>query len=312
MNHRARGLPMIRNVLVPLDRSPFAEQALSPAIAIARRARAQLHVLHVRTLSPPLAFQYVDWWADALLQEESDYLESVGRRVRDAGVTPVVETREGRVADVIRRHAATTGVDLIVMTTHGHTGLSRVWLGSVADAVVRQDSIPVLMIRPEERSPALNEHPLYTHVLVPLDGTTSAETAIEYAVTLGCLAHARYTLVRVVAPVMVPVHPYAFAGAAVRPDDDATATEMQQARGYLEEQGARLASTGLRVESKVHLGDNAARGILTAAYDLQADLIAMCTRRHGAARFVLGGTADKVLRGSSLPLLLMHPRPLAA
>lgn len=48
---------MIRNVLVPLDRSPFSEQALPPAIPIARRAQAQLHILHVRTLSPPLAFQ---------------------------------------------------------------------------------------------------------------------------------------------------------------------------------------------------------------------------------------------------------------
>jgi len=308
----APGGSMIRNVLVPLDRSPFAEQALPPAIAIARRAQAQLHILYVRTLSPPLAFQHVDWWADALLQEEADYFEDVGRRVREAGIRPIVETREGRVADVIRRHAANAGVDLIVMTTHGHTGLSRLWLGSVADAVVRQDSIPVLMIRPEERPTALNEHPLYTHVLVPLDGVTSAETAIEYAVSLGSLAHARYTLVRVVAPVMVPVHPYAFAGPAVRADDDATATEVQQARGYLEEQGARLASTGLRVESKVHLSENAARGILTVAHDLQADLIAMCTHRHGAARFVLGSTADKVLRGSALPLLLMHPRALPA
>jgi nucleotide-binding universal stress UspA family protein len=73
---------MIRNVLVPLDRSAFAEQALPPAIAIARRVQARLHILHVRTLTPPLAFQDVDWWADALLHDEAEYLETVARRVR--------------------------------------------------------------------------------------------------------------------------------------------------------------------------------------------------------------------------------------
>ena len=300
---------MIRHVLVPLDRSPFGEQALSPAIAIARRAQGQLHLLYVRTLSPPLAFQHVDWWADALLQEETDYLEDVSRRIQEAAqLTPLVETREGNISDVIRRHALNVGADLIVMTTHGRTGLSRAWLGSVADAVVRQDSVPVLMVRPEARAIGLNEHSLYSHVVVPLDGSPAAETVLEQAASLGSLAHARYTLVRVVAPVMVPVHAYAFAGATVRADDDATAGEMKQAREYLETQVTRLAGMGLRVESKVRLADHAAPGILTVARDVQADLIAMCTHRHGAARFVLGSVADKVLRAGTLPLLLMHPR----
>jgi nucleotide-binding universal stress UspA family protein len=304
---------MIRNVLVPLDRSSFAEQALPPAIAMARRAQAQLHILHVRTLTPPLAFQYVDWWAEAVLKEEADYLASIAKRVNEAsGITPVVETREGRVADVIRRHAANVSADLIVMTTHGRSGLSRLWLGSVADAVARQDSIPVLMVRPEDELTALDEHPLYSHVLIPLDGTSAAEIALDEAARLGSLAHARYTLVRIVAPVMVPVEAYALAGVAVRPDDTATTTGVQQAREYPATQASRLAATGLRVESRVQISDHAARGILAAASEVQADLIAMCTHRHGAARFVLGSTADKVLRAGTLPLLLMHARPIAA
>jgi nucleotide-binding universal stress UspA family protein len=302
---------MIRTVLVPLDRSSVAEQALPPAIAIARRAQAQLHVLHVRTLTPPLAFQYVDWWAEEVLREESEYLASIARRVREAsGVTPVVETREGRVAEVIRRHAVNVGADLIVMTTHGRTGLSRLWLGSVADAVARQDSLPVLMIRPEDQLTGLDEHPLYSHVIIPLDGTSAAEIALEEAARIGSLAHARYTLVRIVAPVMVPAEAYALAGVAVRPDERATTDGMQQAQEYLDTQVARLAGTGLRVESRVHVSDSAARGILTVASEVQADLIAMCTHRHGAARFVLGSTADKVLRAGTLPLLLMHARPI--
>jgi nucleotide-binding universal stress UspA family protein len=301
---------MIRTVLVPLDRSPFAEQALPAAIAIARRAKAELHLLHVRTLTPPLAFQHVDWWSDALLQEEKDYLDKIAQRIRDeAGVEPVVESREGNVPDIIRRHALNVGADLIVMTTHGHTGLSRTWLGSVADAVVRQDSTPVLMLRPDEHPVALDEHPLFSHVLIPLDGSAASETVLEEAARLGSLAHARYTLVRVVAPVLVPVHPYAFAGPATRPDDDATAAEIRGASEYLEKHVTALAETGLRVESKVQLGEHPAPTILEVARDVQADLIAMCTHRHGPARYVLGSVADKVLRAGDLPILLMHPRP---
>jgi nucleotide-binding universal stress UspA family protein len=303
---------MIRNVLVPLDRSALAEQALPPAIAIARRAQGQLHVLHVRTFNPPLAFQHVDWWSDAVLQEEKDYLEAIAAQIKEtSGITPVVETREGRVADVIRRHAGNVGADLIVMTTHGRTGLSRLWLGSVADAVVRQDSMPVLMVRPEERSIEMDEHPLYSHVLIPLDGSTAAELALEDAVSLGGLAHARYTLARVVAPVLVPVHSYAMSGAAVRPDEDATSAEMQAAREYLEQQAARLGETGLRVQTTVRLGGHPAETVLSVARDVQADLIAMCTQPHGAARFIMGSVADKVLRGGDLPLLLMRPRGAA-
>jgi nucleotide-binding universal stress UspA family protein len=110
----------------------------------------------------------------------------------------------------------------------------------------------------------------------------------------------------------MPVKLYAFAGSAVRPDDEATATEMQEAREYLEAQATQLAATGLRVDSSVHLSHFAARGILTVAHDVQADLIAMCTHRHGAARFALGSTADKVLRAGTLPVLLMHPHPILA
>lgn len=300
---------MIRTVLVPLDRSPFGEQALAPAIAIARRAQAELRILYVRTVNPPLAFQYVDWWAEALIQEETEYFEKLAQRIRDeAGIEPIVETKEGVISDIIRRHAANVGADLIVMTTHGRTGLSRLWMGSVADAVVRQEATPVLLIRPEEQPTALNEHPLFSHVLIPLDGSPEAETILDEAVALGSLAHARYTLVRVVAPILVPAHPYALIGSGTQADEDATATELRGAREYLDQHVARLSETGLRVESKLRVSDHFAAAILGVAHDVQADMIAMCTHRHGPTRYILGSVADKVLRGGDVPVLLMHPR----
>src|SRR5688500_7495813 len=158
-NRNRRRARMIRAVLVPLDRSPLGEQALAPAIAIARRAQAQLHVLHVRPMAPAIGSEEVDAVAEVAFEEEKAYLETVAERIRTVtGIAPVVETREGSVPDVIRRHAANVGADFIVMTTHGSTGASREWLGSVADTVVRQDSIPVLMVRPDDHPVALDEH----------------------------------------------------------------------------------------------------------------------------------------------------------
>jgi nucleotide-binding universal stress UspA family protein len=165
------------------------------------------------------------------------------------------------------------------------------------------------MVRPNEtETTALDEHPLYTNVLVPLDGSPVAEFALERAVALGSLAHARYTLVRIVAPVFAPLVTVAHASLATRPDEEATVAEVEHARAYLDQQAETLRQDGLRVDVRVLLSDYAAAGILATAREVNADLIAMCTHRHGAARMILGSTADKVLRAGTTPLLLMHPR----
>src|SRR5262249_8289522 len=114
---------------------------------------------------------------------------------------------EGPIADALCEQAAATGADLIVMTTHGRGGLARAWLGSVADDLIRRLTVPVLLVRPQEKAPDLAQEPSLPNVLIRLDGAELAEKILEPAVALGSLMDAEYTLVRVIPPLVIGSHP---------------------------------------------------------------------------------------------------------
>jgi nucleotide-binding universal stress UspA family protein len=142
---------MYHSVLVPLDGSPLSEYALPTACDIARRSGAVLRLVHVHMHATPDPI-YVEGLPviDERMQSlgtdpERAYLERIRDRIiaeQDLRVTiairePVSEVgREATIAEALVAEAAGTNTDLIVMTTHGHGGLTRFWLGSVADALV--------------------------------------------------------------------------------------------------------------------------------------------------------------------------------
>ena len=88
------------------------------------------------------------------------------------------------------------------MTTHGRGPLARAWLGSVADELVRKTPIPILLTRPQEAKPVLDQAPVLRRVLIPLDGSSFAEQAMDPALALGSLTEAEYILVRVIEPMI--------------------------------------------------------------------------------------------------------------
>lgn len=148
---------MYRSLLVPLDGSDFGEHALPLALSLARRLGAALQVVHVHVpawgvygeLGP-----YDEATAHVLRDRDRAYVDAVVRRLAAvADIVPSSALLDGPVADTISRHAAAIGADLLVMTTHGRGPLTRFWLGSVADALVRQASIPVLLVQPKEAPP---------------------------------------------------------------------------------------------------------------------------------------------------------------
>lgn len=147
---------MYQRILVPIDGSAPAERALQEAIKLAD-GRAQLRLLYVLEETYPLdaeGYAVIDYAALRLAVRHTGEraLLLAAEKVRQSGATAETMLREAggeRIATVIDGEALNWPADLIVIGTHGRSGLSRLLLGSVAEGVVRSASVPVLLVRAE-------------------------------------------------------------------------------------------------------------------------------------------------------------------
>jgi nucleotide-binding universal stress UspA family protein len=139
----------VKTILVPLDGSIFAEAALAPAVDLAREAGAKLLLLraaeaHTLPLADPIKAE-VD-----VVHEAQEYLAAARARVTAAGVRNVeVSAWYGPPVEAIVEAARCRHADLIVMSSHGRSGVARLVLGSVAERVLRATAVPILLIRPD-------------------------------------------------------------------------------------------------------------------------------------------------------------------
>lgn len=299
---------MLHTILVPLDGSAFAETALPTAFHLARRDDADVLVVRVHEPALPVTrtrgARVVDPTLDQVLREEERrYLDELPARLPASDRARVrIELLEGGIVETLAAHTRAAGTDLVVMTTHARGGLSRAWLGSVADGLLRRSPVPVLLLRPggAEREEAAG----YRRVLLPLDGSEVGEQVIERAVSVAGTEGVGYTLLRVLAASMTPTQTVL----PRRGETPATQTQRATVEHQLEATADALRSRGLMVNVRIGVNDSPARGILDYAEEWNADLVAMATHsRGGVERLLLGSVADKVLRESDRPLLLWNP-----
>jgi nucleotide-binding universal stress UspA family protein len=309
---------MYRSILVPLDGSAAAEHALPTALTIARRFAAALNIVHIHA---PVWGVYGEGGVyDALMDRElregvQAYLDGVIQRLSKVTSVPVSSVLlEGRVADAINRHARESGVDLIVMSTQGRGPVARFWLGSVADALVRQSTIPMLFVRPKDSEADFAKEPDFRRVLIPLDGSPLAEQILEPATALAAARESDITLLRVVQQLTPEGHdPDSGRMSGIRPALFTQLQEMdrqasQRAEDYLNQLTERLRQRSLHVQTRVVLHHRPAAAILDDASAHGGALIALATHgRGGLKRLLLGSVADKVLRGATTPVLVYRP-----
>jgi nucleotide-binding universal stress UspA family protein len=303
---------MFRSLVVPLDGSAFGEHALPLALSLARRADATIELVHVHV---PLAALFTEQMANVestfdprLRAQAQEYLDRTTKRL--AAVAPIkVESRllDGPVVDAVQEHVLSTMAELVVMTTHGRGALSRWWLGSVADELVRRLPVPLLLVRPHAGEVNFSVLMAPRRVLVPLDGSVFAELMLDKAIALGEAAEADYTLLRIVQP--FPTTGFDPSGLSVGGTlSEALEQQRREAGDYLDRVARRLRERGLKVQADVVVADHPATAILEAAAQRGCDAIAVTTHaRRGFARLMLGSVADKVIRAAPIPVLVYRP-----
>jgi nucleotide-binding universal stress UspA family protein len=299
-NDRSLARMVYRSLLVPLDGSSFAEQALPVAIEIAQAAQASVRLVLVHKTLPRGTKARL-----ASLKAERSYLHHVATRGQEiTGTRLSAVTLTGSVVPALRDHIHRAGVDLVVMTTHGRGVLERAWLGSVADALIRAADVPILLVRPAEKAPAVARLEV-TRLLVPLDGSPLSEEILPPAAAMARLLGAELSLVQLVTPIDLPGE---FPPTVSSYDENLTALIEQQAKEHLDNLADTLRSDGLVVSTSSGVTSSAAAGILDLARDPAIGMIALATHgRGGLRRALLGSVADKVIRGSDRPVLIYRP-----
>ncbi|MFN8593962.1 MAG: universal stress protein [Thermomicrobiales bacterium] len=292
---------MRRRLLVPLDGSPASEAALAYAALIPSRS---VHLL--RTENPStggmlaaISPAELTKWRELHTTEMAEYLERAAQPFRDQGRDVVVTTTFEEPTAAILNAAA--DADLIVMATHGRGGAERALVGSVADRVVRNAPVSTLIVRagasPDGPAPI-------GRIVVPLDGSPLAETALSVAIDLAADLGVPIHIVQVIEsdPVRDAVRGGLLAADALA---GTRARIEREVRDYLSARTMDLLNRDERATWELRSGNPATE--INAALK-PGDLLVMTTHaRGGLTRWLLGSVANRLVREASVPILLVRP-----
>lgn len=296
---------MLTTILVPLDGSTLAERALPYAESLARSAGARMLLLRAIQAHAFPGTDPADEQLKAVEAAES-YLQRVASGLQTGTAIETIAFY-GDPVEAIVLEAALREASLIVMSTHGRSGLGQLLYGSVARAVLQRSSAPVLLVgRRTTTAPTLAERP---HLVVPLDGTTFSESALPVAETLARALGGELMLVH-----CVPVPQRARAaedGRVIAYVDQELANLKVEAEAYLVEIAEQVARRfGRRPQTLVAVG-TPAEAIAQVAREQPAGLVIMATHaRTGLGRLLLGSVADGVLQ-QGVPLIVTRPAALS-
>ena len=290
---------MIETILLPLDGSALGERALPYALRLAMNTKARLVLMHATV--PPV-----------IPRSPSFDVESFARRLREGQViVPFTSSKEvqidavnhdifaDRVAEGICQATVEQAADLVIMATRAHGGLGR-WLhGGVADQVLNQSPVPVMLVPPTCNCTWPEYGPM--EILVPLDGSRFAEEILEPVGNLAAALKAELVLVGASGPLEAA---YAH---RIRTVGSGFGAAIHETYEYLDDVAARLRAMGQTVVVDAEVGRP---GVVidSISKTRHVDLIAMASHgRTGVARLAIGSVAADLLHTSTVPLFLWRP-----
>lgn len=284
-----------KKILVPLDGSELAERVVLPAIRLAEAIRADIVLLTVVSPLPrPDHADTVEGVVQTRRYEAGLYLKGVRNHFLPSSAAVETAVLSGPAAQTIITYAKEQAVDLIIMTTHGRSGLTRWTLGRVAEKVLRRAPCPTVILRSEQA--LAPEH--IRRVLLPLDGSPLAEAVLEPTLTVARDLQAEVLLLRVIEPVV----PFArgWEETAVSP------SELQTAQAYLEKVQQNVRAWDVKSSCQVTAGP-AAEAIIDFADTNQIDLIVLSSLGSSGFQFWLfGSVAERVMKNAHCATMVVR------
>jgi nucleotide-binding universal stress UspA family protein len=301
--------PRPTRILVPTDFSRNAEEALRFAVPLARQLGGKITLLHS-----------IDWQVNPQMRSAPGVIDTINKVAKDAAEHRLESLARTKVPQellektIVEFGPAQVGIpeaarelkiDLIVISTRGHTGLQRILLGSTTARVVRYASCPVLTVRPVAGATKIsgpktaNLGPIVTRILVPVVFSEGCTSTVRFATTLARIMQAQLTLLHVIAPLPLDCSRYI---AEVQQYDAEVKLDAKQKLKSL------AATLPQDIQSEVMLRQNIPHlGIIRAAREHRCDLITLPTRDLTSLKdFVLGSTAEKVIRHAPCPVLTFN------
>jgi nucleotide-binding universal stress UspA family protein len=303
---------MFDPILVPLDGSLLAECVLSHAVAIARAFNAKTMLLRVldkdqQRVSAQL-FDLLNWQIHKA--EASLYLGKIDAQLHESGVRTEVTVQEGLVAESIIEFVQNQGMKLIILSSHGHSGVSQWGVSSVAQKIILSAPTSVLIIRAHQ--PACREvgEQAYRRILVPLDGSRRAANVLPMIAHLACFHKSQIHIVFVVTtPEMARQLP------PVQEDIDLSnrivARNREESIRYLEQ--VRLSSplNGIPVQTHLLTSDNAPAALHGRVEQENIDLVVLSAHGYsGNNQWPYGSMVNNFILYSKVPLLIVQDLPI--
>lgn len=295
----------VESILIPTDGSEAAEAGERRGVDLAATLGADLHVLSVvdtGNIEPPLSGLDTNQRAEheRLLEDQAERAVSAVTQLGGAHLSGRITTavEQGVPFRAINDYVDSNEIDLVVMGTHGRSGIERALLGSVAERTLRTSTVPVITVPPSAQIVEVGDV-VYDDILLPTDGSPGAEVAVDWGITLASLYDATVHTV------------YSVDTTWVHGDSGMAAVHDQleeTGRGALETVKQRARAADIDVRASLGTGP-AGRVIRSYTDDHGVDIVVMGTRgRSGIGHFLLGSVTESVLRKVELPVCCVPMR----
>lgn len=287
---------MYERILVPLDGSKFAEQVFPPVVELARVFNCEVVLVEV---CEPEESEY----GQACRLYINNEAEQLKKSLQGSAANVRTTVLEGKAAEQILSYAEKSDISLIIISSHGRSGIAPWSLGSTASKVLHRVGVPLIIVRAQETPEESTKVALFRRILVPLDGSERSAAVLSYVTELTNKLESEVVLLRVIEP---GKHVHTIGGLNYIPYKDQDIDKAKtSAQSYLDNVNSKLTGAKATVKSEVRVGD-AAPEIIRLATETGCSLIAMSSHGYsGIEAWAHGSVTGKILQASKQSFMLV-------